>query len=194
MDVALDTRYRLKATNPPDSQILRAGDRVVTTWKLIQAGTWLVNYQVSKIERAFESDGRARLRSYVYDPDKGTISLDTQVNDIVQEPTGRSGEIQHASVGAGAALLLGVLIGIALSAVTAFVYKRTQQVEHYELIIQGVLDDPDVPQRTKDAIEERLEEVPAPGPGIGETVTAASGALALVAAAVIAWIIIRGNS
>jgi len=191
MDVALDKRYRLEATNPPDSQVLRAGDRVVTTWTLIQAGDWLINYQVGKIERAFEADGRARLRSYVYDPVKRTLSLDTQVNDNVGEPTPDNPEVQQAGVGPG--LLLGVLIGIVLSAATWLVYKRTQQVKHYvrkDEFYEGHLD---VPQSVKDEAKEKFGDGPQGGLGLFDAVQGTAGAVGLVAIAVLAYIIFLGG-
>ena len=178
----------LLATNPPDAALLLPGDRVVTKYKLIQAGTWLVNYQVAKIERAFEDDGRFTLRGYVYDPEALTVALDVKVNPTLGPSRERPAEIQHAGLGGN--LIIGAILGIIGTAVVAFVYEADKKVEHYREIIQHVEDHPELPPSIKEEIGEMKRELPETGSGLMDVAKETANTVGLVALAVLAWLIL----
>ncbi len=188
----LGSDYSLVTENPADAETLLAGDRLELTWQLFQGGTWFVSVQVDKIEKALGADGRVKLRSYVYDSDKMLLTLEMEV----ERSTVNSAELPFMASGvvvtAGALTVL-VLVNMIVGATFWFFYQNTRTGKLYRKAAPGIqerLDDPEVPEGEKEILRRGLEDEPS----IRETVTTASGALALLAVAVLAVVVYGAKS
>lgn len=186
------TDYNLVTENPADGEVLHVGDRLELTWRLFQTGTWFIARQIDKIERVFEDDGRVKLRSYVYDENAMTLTLEMEITSVGLAPAELPFMATGLVITAGALTVL-ILTNLIFGAAFYFMYRRGRTGKLYRKAAPAIkerLDDPEVSEGEKEILRRGMEEEP----GILETVKTASGAVALVAIVVLVYLVIGGKS
>jgi hypothetical protein len=154
----VDPRYYEVLPTPDGDVPLLPGDLVYMTYDLFQGGSWMVAYEVGKIETALEEDGRWDLLSYEYDPDASTITFELQTRDLSQMPA----KMQMAGLGA---LLVPLLIGLVVGALSMIAYTDHKVIRVYRMALTSALESPDVPEDVKTDLRAALAaQAVAPGP------------------------------
>jgi len=141
-----------------DDEPLQVGDRVDITWDIYQGGDWFVGFQIGKIERAFEADGRVKLLSYFYDEPNMQLTLRCEVI--------QGGSSAPPALAAGLAPLAIIAIAvigivmIAIGASWAFLYEKSRSHRVYRkapAAVQEALDDPNTAPEVKEVLQAGLE-------------------------------------
>lgn len=176
---------------PPEDEPLVAGDRLELTWDIYQTGTWYWSQlMIPRVEQAFERDGRIRLNGYVYDPERMTITYQVEVlsNNVAQTST----PALAASLGPIALVAfvtIGFIVSIIVGAVLSAMYQKYRvEVARKSPKVQEMLESPETDPEVKVVLEEGIKRQT--GPGVLETISETSGALGLLALAIIAVVVI----
>jgi len=89
---------------------LQPGDVLLVTYQLIQAGDWLVNYQVARIESKLAEDGRFRIEAYAWDPEALTITFQATLRD---QPLEKFEPLEAGFGGKAIAVVVALIAGAA---------------------------------------------------------------------------------
>jgi len=192
-----DPRYYEVLPTPLDDEELMPGDRVWLTYDLFQLGDWIIAYQVGKMERDLETEGRFELMSYIYDEPNKRLILKCRVRNPE--------EIPPMIYRAGVANLLA-LIGLLAGGLAMISYGQDRERRVYRLtpqatkeLIDQIEADPNLTdeekQRLKQEALKRMESSEPPSgllpdmPGVGDL----AAALVFVGLAVLAMVWFGGH-
>jgi len=115
---------------------LQPGDVLLVTYQLIQAGDWLVNYQVGRIESKLAEDGRFQISAYAWDPEALTITFKATLRDQPLE------KFEPLEAGGGGKAI-AVVLGLIAAAVWGFLYDSDKVIRLFRghtKAEQGVAD------------------------------------------------------
>jgi len=173
---------------PEEDQTLQVGDRVELTWDLYQTGDWLIALQISKIEQAFEADGRLKLLAYSYDEQAMTLMIRCEVLTAGQQAKGLPLAASVAPVVVVLAVSIAAIVGIVTGAIWGILYPQSRRDKVFRIRMQDLADDPETPPSVQKEIEDAIEDaggVPGPNPFV-----AASGAVVVLGIAILAVVLL----
>lgn len=159
-------KYEVTPLPDLDTTEMLDGDELHIKYDLFQGGSWVVGYQVGKLEQNLEEDGRFTLVSYHYDEEAMTVDF-----VLIRNPN-PSVKVQLAGGFAIKAAIVLVMAGISWIA-----YDRTREVKYY----REAVNDPSIPQEVRDKINQAVQTAEESNGGMLGGLTGAAKDLAAAA-------------
>jgi len=179
-----EAEYVLISKNPPEDQVLLAGDRVFMEWDVLQMGPWFMQFEVAKIEAALNRDGRVELLWWDYNEVDMTLALYVEIKSNTIGQTSMPGVPGMAlTLGPGGVVLIltiGVLLLMVTSGMIGYLMEKARRVELWQgagPAVKKRLEDPDVSEEEKEVLMRGLE---AEETSLGSGLKAAAGAVVVV--------------